>query len=81
MDFGYVGEQLTFMTRSRAFLIAMDECSSSSFLILLRAILLLFDSRLLIDCQCFFETAGEKDRQSEQHSSHSNCYFFINGSG
>ena len=68
MDFGSVEEQL-----SREFLIGC--MFFFFFFILLRAIHPLFDSRLLIDCQWFFETAGESDRQSEQHSSHSNCFF------
>ena len=55
MDFGYVEEQLTFVTKSFFFIY-----------ILLRAIHTLFDSRLLIDCQWFFEIAGESDRQSER---------------
>ena len=54
MDFGYVGEQLTFVTRSRDFLIG---CMFFFFVFYssAHAIHPLFDSRLLIDCQCFFE--------------------------
>ena len=64
MDFGSVEEQLTFVTRSREFLIGC--MFFFFFFILLRAIHPLFDSRLLIDCQWLFETAGESDRQSER---------------
>ena len=63
MDFGSIEEQLTFVIRSRDFLIGCI-CSSSSFFILLRAIHPLY-SRLLIACQWFFEAAGECDKQSE----------------
>ena len=76
MEFGSVEEQLTFLTRSREFLIG---CIFFFFFILLRAIHPLFDSRLLIDCQWFFETAGESDRQSERGISAIRIVFFING--
>ena len=64
MDFGYIGQQLIFVTRSRDVLIGC--MFGFFFFILLRAIHPLFDSRLLIDCQWFFETAGKSDRQSER---------------
>ena len=41
----------------------------------------LFDSRLLIDCQWFFETAGENDSQSERRIAAIRIVFFINGEG
>ena len=79
MDFGYVGEQLTFVTRSRYFLIGcmfvlffLFCCASNTSL---------FDSRLLIDCQWFFETAGESDRQSERGIVAIRIVFFMNGEG
>ena len=51
------------------------------FLILLCAIHPLFDSRLLIDCQWFFEIAGESDRQSKRGIAAIRIVFFINGEG
>ena len=61
----------------------MDVCSSSSFFFffLVRAIHPLFDSRLLIDSQWFFETAGESDRQSERGIAAIRIVFFMNGEG
>ena len=79
MDFGSIEEQLTFVIRSRDFLIGCI-CSSSSFFILLRAIHPLY-SRLLIASQWFFETAGECDRQSECGRAAIRIVFFINGEG
>ena len=82
MDFRYVGEQLTFVTRSRYFLIG---CMFVFFFFYssAHAIHPLFDSRLLIDCQWFFETAGESDRQSErgQQIAAIRNFFLINGEG
>ena len=63
MDFGSNEVQLIFVTRSREFSIG---CMFFFFFFLLRAIHPLFDSRLLIDCQWVFETAGENDSQSER---------------
>ena len=58
MDFGYVGEQLTFVTRSRDFLIG---CMFVFFFFYssAHAIHPLFDSRLLIDCQWFSKLQGK----------------------
>ena len=79
MDFGSVEEQLTFLTRSREFLIG---CMFFLFFLNSSACIHpLFDSRLLIDCQCFFETAGESDRQSERGIVAIQIVFFMNGEG
>ena len=79
MDFGSVEEQLTFLTRSREFLIG---CMFFFFFFYSSACnTTLFDSRLLIDCQWFFETAGESDRQSERGIVAIRIIFFMNGEG
>ena len=64
MDFGSFEEQLTFVTRSSQFLIG---CMFFFFFFFYSSASNTSpkDSRLLIDCQWFFETEGESDRQSE----------------
>ena len=59
VDFGNIGEQLPFATRSRDFLIG---CIFFFFFFSSApAIHPLCDSRLIFDCQWFFETAGENN--------------------